>query len=105
MRICRFDDNRLGVVTAGEVHDVTEALEQLPKWTSFSRAPSAKKDRSSVHSISISAIAWTAPRGSSNNRTRTRNYSISVQRRKSGAALLTGTKARIETRGSIPTIH
>ena len=33
MRICRFDDNRLGVVTAGEVHDVTEALEQLPKWT------------------------------------------------------------------------
>jgi 2-keto-4-pentenoate hydratase/2-oxohepta-3-ene-1,7-dioic acid hydratase in catechol pathway len=33
MRICRFDDNRLGVVTAGEVHDVTEALEDLPKWT------------------------------------------------------------------------
>jgi 2-keto-4-pentenoate hydratase/2-oxohepta-3-ene-1,7-dioic acid hydratase in catechol pathway len=33
MRICRFDDNRLGVVSAGEVHDVTEALEQLPKWT------------------------------------------------------------------------
>lgn len=33
MRICRFDDNRLGVVTAGGVHDVTEALEQLPKWT------------------------------------------------------------------------
>jgi 2-keto-4-pentenoate hydratase/2-oxohepta-3-ene-1,7-dioic acid hydratase in catechol pathway len=33
MRICRFDDNRLGVVTAGEVHDVTEALEELPKWT------------------------------------------------------------------------
>ncbi len=33
MRICRFDDNRLGVVTAGEVHDVTDALEQLPKWT------------------------------------------------------------------------
>src|SRR3954465_9461656 len=33
MRICRFDDNRLGVVSAGEVHDVTEALKELPTWT------------------------------------------------------------------------
>jgi len=30
MRICRFDDNRLGVVRDGRVHDVTAALDALP---------------------------------------------------------------------------
>ena len=30
MRICRFDDNRLGVVRGESVHDVTEALNDLP---------------------------------------------------------------------------
>jgi 2-keto-4-pentenoate hydratase/2-oxohepta-3-ene-1,7-dioic acid hydratase in catechol pathway len=33
MRICRFDDNRLGVVTDKGIHDVTELLAQLPHWT------------------------------------------------------------------------
>ncbi len=30
MRICRFDDNRLGVVDGNVIHDVTEALQVLP---------------------------------------------------------------------------
>lgn len=30
MRICRFDENRLGVVKGGRVHDVTAALDLLP---------------------------------------------------------------------------
>jgi 2-keto-4-pentenoate hydratase/2-oxohepta-3-ene-1,7-dioic acid hydratase in catechol pathway len=34
MRICRFDDNRIGVVTDDGVHDVTQAaLRELPQWT------------------------------------------------------------------------
>jgi 2-keto-4-pentenoate hydratase/2-oxohepta-3-ene-1,7-dioic acid hydratase in catechol pathway len=34
MRICRFDDNRIGVVTDDGIHDVTQAaLEELPQWT------------------------------------------------------------------------
>jgi 2-keto-4-pentenoate hydratase/2-oxohepta-3-ene-1,7-dioic acid hydratase in catechol pathway len=33
MRICRFYDNRLGVVTEKGIHDVTELLAQLPGWT------------------------------------------------------------------------
>jgi 2-keto-4-pentenoate hydratase/2-oxohepta-3-ene-1,7-dioic acid hydratase in catechol pathway len=34
MRICRFDDNRLGVVANGLVHDVTAIVDDLPalKW-------------------------------------------------------------------------
>lgn len=34
MRICRYDDNRLGVVVDGLVHDVTPVLDDLPplKW-------------------------------------------------------------------------
>jgi 2,4-didehydro-3-deoxy-L-rhamnonate hydrolase len=34
MRICRFDDNRLGVVEADRVYDVTSALDRLPplRW-------------------------------------------------------------------------
>ena len=30
MKICRFDENRLGVVNDGFVHDVSEALTLLP---------------------------------------------------------------------------
>ena len=30
MRICRFDDNRLGVVRNDQVHDVTDVLDELP---------------------------------------------------------------------------
>ena len=30
MRLCRFDDNKLGVVLGDEVADVTEALDLLP---------------------------------------------------------------------------
>ena len=33
MRICRFDDNRLGIFIGEGVHDVTEALSALPSWT------------------------------------------------------------------------
>jgi 2-keto-4-pentenoate hydratase/2-oxohepta-3-ene-1,7-dioic acid hydratase in catechol pathway len=34
MRICRFDDNRIGVVTDDGIHDVTQAaLGELPQWT------------------------------------------------------------------------
>jgi 2-keto-4-pentenoate hydratase/2-oxohepta-3-ene-1,7-dioic acid hydratase in catechol pathway len=34
MRICRFDDNRIGVVTEDGIHDVTQtALRELPQWT------------------------------------------------------------------------
>jgi 2-keto-4-pentenoate hydratase/2-oxohepta-3-ene-1,7-dioic acid hydratase in catechol pathway len=34
MRICRFDDNRIGVVTDDGIHDVTQAaLRELPHWT------------------------------------------------------------------------
>lgn len=33
MRLCRFNDNRLGVVTDAGVHDVTDALKVLPAWT------------------------------------------------------------------------
>lgn len=32
MRICRFNDNRLGVVRGAGVHDVTCALASLPTW-------------------------------------------------------------------------
>jgi 2-keto-4-pentenoate hydratase/2-oxohepta-3-ene-1,7-dioic acid hydratase in catechol pathway len=34
MRLCRFDDNRLGVVTGEEVRDVTPVVERLParRW-------------------------------------------------------------------------
>ena len=34
MRICRFDDNRLGVVADGLVHDVTSVVDDLPalRW-------------------------------------------------------------------------
>ena len=30
MRICRFDDNRIGVVRGDQVHDVSEVIEALP---------------------------------------------------------------------------
>ena len=30
MRLCRFDENRLGVVVGERVHDVSEALGRLP---------------------------------------------------------------------------
>lgn len=30
MRFCRFDDNRLGLIRAGLVHDITEILDHLP---------------------------------------------------------------------------
>jgi 2-keto-4-pentenoate hydratase/2-oxohepta-3-ene-1,7-dioic acid hydratase in catechol pathway len=30
MKLCRFDDNRLGVVSGDDVHDVTEVLAKLP---------------------------------------------------------------------------
>ena len=30
MRICRFDDDRLGVVRGDRVHDVTSVLDRLP---------------------------------------------------------------------------
>ena len=30
MRFCRFDDNRLGVVTGDEIRDVTAVLDRLP---------------------------------------------------------------------------
>jgi 2-keto-4-pentenoate hydratase/2-oxohepta-3-ene-1,7-dioic acid hydratase in catechol pathway len=33
MRICRFDDNRLGVATPDGIHDVTDVLSALPSWT------------------------------------------------------------------------
>jgi 2-keto-4-pentenoate hydratase/2-oxohepta-3-ene-1,7-dioic acid hydratase in catechol pathway len=33
MRICRFNDNRLGVVTKDGVRDVTGVLSSLPSWT------------------------------------------------------------------------
>ena len=32
MKICRFDDNRIGIVRDGMVHDVTEALDVLPAY-------------------------------------------------------------------------
>lgn len=32
MRLCRYDDNRLGVVRGDAVHDVTEVLEALPSF-------------------------------------------------------------------------
>src|SRR5262245_30916809 len=31
MRLCRFDDNRLGVVEVSQVRDVTAVLDPLPK--------------------------------------------------------------------------
>jgi 2-keto-4-pentenoate hydratase/2-oxohepta-3-ene-1,7-dioic acid hydratase in catechol pathway len=33
MRICRFDDNRVGLVTERGVHDASDILKQLPSWT------------------------------------------------------------------------
>ena len=33
MRICRFDDNRLGIVSDNGVHDVSAELSKLPTWT------------------------------------------------------------------------
>ena len=33
MRICRFDDNRLGVATPDGIQDVTDVLSGLPSWT------------------------------------------------------------------------
>ena len=33
MRICRFDDNRLGVATQDGIHDVTDIVSGLPSWT------------------------------------------------------------------------
>ncbi len=32
MRICRFDDNRLGLVDKDGIRDVTAALDRLPSW-------------------------------------------------------------------------
>ena len=32
MRICRFDDDRLGVVQEDVIRDVTSVLDKLPKW-------------------------------------------------------------------------
>jgi 2,4-didehydro-3-deoxy-L-rhamnonate hydrolase len=32
MRICRFDDNRVGLVRGIYVHDITEVLQQLPQF-------------------------------------------------------------------------
>ena len=34
MRLCRYDDDRLGIVREGQVHDVTAVLDQLPalRW-------------------------------------------------------------------------
>ena len=32
MRLCRFDENRLGVVTERGIHDATAALVSLPSW-------------------------------------------------------------------------
>jgi 2-keto-4-pentenoate hydratase/2-oxohepta-3-ene-1,7-dioic acid hydratase in catechol pathway len=32
MKICRFDENRVGLVTERGVHDVTAALVELPSW-------------------------------------------------------------------------
>ncbi|MGA0541262.1 fumarylacetoacetate hydrolase family protein [Neotabrizicola sp. VNH66] len=32
MRLCRFDDNRLGVVRGDVLHDVSAVLEALPAW-------------------------------------------------------------------------
>ena len=31
MRLCRFDDNRLGVVEGSQIRDVTAALDLLPR--------------------------------------------------------------------------
>jgi 2-keto-4-pentenoate hydratase/2-oxohepta-3-ene-1,7-dioic acid hydratase in catechol pathway len=33
MRICRYDDDRIGIVTDNRVHDVTPVLKDLPSWT------------------------------------------------------------------------
>ncbi|MBV8746397.1 MAG: fumarylacetoacetate hydrolase family protein [Xanthobacteraceae bacterium] len=33
MRICRFDENRVGLVIGEGIHDVTDALRSLPAWT------------------------------------------------------------------------
>jgi 2,4-didehydro-3-deoxy-L-rhamnonate hydrolase len=33
MRLCRYNDNRIGLVRAGGVHDVTSVLQSLPKLT------------------------------------------------------------------------
>ena len=33
MRICRFNDNRVGVVRDDGIHDVTDALGTLPSWS------------------------------------------------------------------------
>ncbi len=33
MRICRFDDDHLGIVTGNEIRDVTPVLRELPGWT------------------------------------------------------------------------
>src|SRR5436305_5853728 len=33
MRICRYDDNRLGIATEKGIHDVTQVLAQLPTWS------------------------------------------------------------------------
>src|SRR4051812_39571228 len=33
MRICRFDDDRLGVATPDGIHDVTDILSGFPSWT------------------------------------------------------------------------
>ena len=32
MRLCRFNDNRLGLVRGGEIADVTAALDHLPRY-------------------------------------------------------------------------
>src|SRR5262249_16987146 len=34
MRLCRFDDNRLGLVTGEELRDITPVIERLParRW-------------------------------------------------------------------------
>jgi len=33
MRICRFDDNRVGIVSGEGIRDVTEVLDGLPRVT------------------------------------------------------------------------
>jgi 2-polyprenyl-6-methoxyphenol hydroxylase-like FAD-dependent oxidoreductase len=82
---------------------------RAPPWRSrtalFSRAHWSAKARSRRHWMSFNAIGWIALRAWWSSRTRTRSCSTCIPRRRSDNGSRNGTRARIATVGSIPTIH
>jgi hypothetical protein len=44
MKLCRFDEDRLGVVVGSMVHDVTAAQDEIRKSARYDLAPAHRRD-------------------------------------------------------------